>query len=81
MKKIVAAAMLFLGCATTQNPYAYNGLMTKKECEAECGSRAYPVLSWTPEYCECNTFQCLRSGAGGCEKLPPRPGSNPSNRM
>ena len=75
------AAVLMSGCAAT-NPSAYSGVMTKAECEVECGSRAYPTIGVQNGACICDTSRCLRPAhRGGCEPLPGAPSSNPTTQL
>lgn len=76
MKRFLLAVLLLVSCrcATTKNPYAYNGVMSEAECEAQCGSYGYLKIGVIDGGCQCDTSSCARSlGLGGCEKLPAPP--------
>lgn len=85
MKYLFLVVGLLTACAAF-NPYAYSGVMTKAECEAECSSRGYGVLGLTESNgqigCMCDGV-CVRPRRhGGCERLAPAPGLQaPSSQM
>lgn len=80
MKKLLILAGFLASCATV-NPYAYSGVVTKPECEAQCASYGYPLITVENGGCICDTFHCAR-GRNACEKLPVNPAAvNPAHEM
>lgn len=51
--------------------YAYTGTATKAECEAECGSRGYKLLTVQNGACICDPSTCVVEG--GCPGLQAAP--------